>query len=246
MLLLYGQLFKTEMISYDLLLYLLSDSSFPSGSFCFSNGVEVLKSMGGHDEIKSYILDCLEMSAMELPFLCGAFHNSKDKGILSGLIRAYEVLNINDIKIESSEIQGKTFLSSVCKSFLRTRCDGIESSIALISDSPQYLPIVFGIFAKEIGLLETQACFLYLMTFLKNIVNASIRLDIMDSYLSQEFMLSQENVIADLITSYSTTIIPKPFTVLNFITENSLHQKNPSLDIYQGLHSTLNTKLFMS
>ena len=229
------------------LLYYLSDSAFPSGSFCFSNGVEVLKNIGNIEQLEPFIIDLLMQAASELPFVLVAYDNSEDTKVLMKLSRAFSILNINDSRLKSSLQQGKSYYMAVCKSFFLEEGHYIHTLKVLFDKGLQsFIPCIYGVFSKQIGLSKSDSLQLYLLTFLKNSINAAVRLDLMDAYYSQLFMLNQDKLIKQLVDLYIDFTVDPAFTIEEFLNEALVDQLNPSLDIFQGLHDNLNTKLFIN
>eukprot|EP00835_Amoeboradix_gromovi_P002265 NODE_124_length_18806_cov_0.323996.p9 type:complete len:231 gc:universal NODE_124_length_18806_cov_0.323996:13623-12931(-) len=226
------------------IMYYLSDSAFPSGGFCFSNGVEVMKNIGSIAELEPFIIDLLKQSGTELPFVSMAFDNSEKLAFLVELSYAYSILNINDVKLNSSRKQGKSYYLSVCKCFFKDSKHYIHTLRGEFDNGLHpYMPCIFGIFAKQYGLSKRDALFLFLLFFLKGVVNAAVRLDVMDAYHSQLFMVKQEPLIEELVAM----TLKSPDTSLSDLLDNpNVNQLNSALDIYQGLHVVLNTKLFMN
>ena len=229
-----------------MLLY-LTDTSFPCGSFCFSNGVETVKAFGNGQDIEKYITDLLIQTSSDLPFVLAAKHHKSSAVTLEILCEAYSVLNRCDYRLKASQQQGLSFYTAISKCFFTETSHDIHKIKELLGKQlASYNPIVFGICSSYLNLSNLQTCQFYLISFLKNTVAAAVRLDILDPYRAVAYMTNLTPFIAQLIEPMLDLSFNDIRDADIFIDNYPVHQVNPALDIYQGLHDVIGTKLFIS
>lgn len=208
-----------------LLLWQLADSAFPTGSFGHSGGLEAAVQMGavpGPSELEAYLHAALVQCGHSSLLLAIAAHTDPDR--LPDLDALADAFLINHVANRASRLQGQTFRAAA------ERCLGVS-----LPETPwNHQAPVFGGATRRLHLPLETAARLYLFLQLRCWISAAIRLGIIGPLhaqtLQHDFAPTLEQVLA---ASLQRSI-------------DDLTQTSPLLELWQGTHDRLYSRLFQS
>jgi urease accessory protein len=220
--------------SMNFLVWQLIDSSFPSGGFAHSSGLEasaqhghVSDGPGVHAFARQSLGQC---GRAALPLVTAAH---RQPGSITELDRLSDVFLSNPVANRASRAQGRALLSSVARSFQHVQFAPLEASIRNEGMAGHYAPLFGGIFnLLEVSTVDTQRAFLFIAA--RGISSAAVRLGIIGAYEAQA-------VQADL-APHIDTIIRRCGT----LAPDEIAQTAPLLDLFQSTHDRLYSRLFQS
>src|SRR5258707_11124719 len=229
--------------SDDWIVWQLIDSAFPTGGFAHSAGLEAAVQ---HAEIRnrSDLASFLESSLQQLgrsalPFVKAAFDKPD---LASDCDRLCEAFTTNHVANRASRLQGRAFLTAIDRIFPRagvkanaSKTDSKQSEPA----APSILPFfhfapVFGASLRRLGLPYETAAKMFFFNHLRGMLAAAVRLNItgpMEAQaLQQKLSAKTEQVIAGCAS----------------LSLEDIAQSAPLLDLWQGAHDRLYSRLFQS
>lgn len=214
------------------ILWQLSDSAFPSGSFSHSGGLEAVHQ---HLEVRSggdltfFLRSALAQSARsQVPFLNSAFENSESFQRIDWRLDAF---TSNHVANRASRRQGRAFLQGVQKTF---PSDSLDCLVAETETAPRHLATVFGAVCRCLGLGKTAAQNLFFFSQLRCWVSSAVRLGIVGPFEAQRIQAGMYGEIGRL---------QKKVYSLDY---HQAAQTFPLLDMLQGTHDRLYSRLFQS
>ncbi|CAI2165696.1 11066_t:CDS:2 [Funneliformis geosporum] len=238
----------------DWLLWQFADSALPTGGFIASSGLEVAIQTGyvkDTDSLSLFLSSSIENYAYSaLPFVTDSWQvlvpTSDEEVILENIIKLddlYEACTSNVITKRASKAQGVAMLTLFSKSFgeefgnNRKVGDKVVDRLKLEvrkENAFGHLPITFGLVSKCLGISLERAQQLFLFLFSRAALSAAVRLNIIGPYYSQR-MLSE-------CQTFVETSLKKTYN----IKADDAAQTSPILDILQGRHDKLYSRLFNS
>jgi urease accessory protein len=212
------------------LLWQLADSAFPAGSFGHSGGLEAAWQLGeipNRASFENYLLASLQqLSRAALPFVLAA-HREPDR--FDEFDQHCDVFLSNHIANRGSRQLGKSFLVASEQSFPSPALTLLRNNSAVGHFAP-----VFGNVARLLEIDSESAARLFTFVQLRGFIASAIRLGIIGPLEGQrlQFKLSPA---AEEVARTST----------RFTLEDIAHTA-PLLDLWQGAHDRLYSRLFQT
>ncbi|CAG8729941.1 13844_t:CDS:2 [Dentiscutata heterogama] len=252
----------------DWLLWQFADSALPTGGFVASAGLESATQAGHVTNIESLLLflsSSIENYAYSsLPFVTDTWWaveiESSDDEILNykendsmnvidkimekiiNLDDLYDAYTSNYVTKRASKAQGVAMLTLFTKSFAdndsKTKMKDLvieKFKLRVRKEiSCGHLPICFGLVTKCLGISLERTQHLYLFLFARAILSAAVRLNIIGPYYSQRLLTECQ------------VYVEKSLEKTCKLNSKAAVQTSPLLDILQGRHDKLYSRLFNS
>ncbi len=223
-----------------LLLLQVSNSSFPTGSFCHSYGFETLIFEGAVNSAASAEQWCRNW--LRFGVACGdgvavvsAFRRTlySDMEGLEKLVELTEALKIGRESREASAKTGTAFLKSCRDVFKIPELERLDASLKARNLRPHHA-VVFGVVGAGLGFTEQQTIETYLWSSLSNIVSVIGRL----------VPLGQTDI--QRILKDATSLIDQSSEIARSRDETRMCSMNAALDAASMRHERLRTRLCIS
>lgn len=221
--------------------YIFSDSSLPVGSFILSHGLEYKYSLGlvrTVTELKEFILEtCHNLQSSTWPFMAQTYKllDTSSNILMDIMLLDCEIDTFyccNSISFASSKISGTGYITCILKSGISSE-EWIKEyrRCILKEDTSGNFPISFAVMGYYLKLDLQELKFQLLLTTVKNLISAAVRLNIINSFTGLKMTLDFKDEIQTL------SLVKTPSRYCN---------TSPLLDIYQGRQEYLYSKLFHS
>ena len=215
-------------------IFQLADSTFPTGGFAHSGGLEAALQHGEiktADEFENFLSQALwQIGHGGLP-LVNAAYQAPEK--LSEWDQTNDVFLSNHVSNRGSRIQGRTFFSTCRRTFPNSLFDEIAKVAELESFYSHYAPLFGAIFrALEVDREMTQR--LHLQFALRTVVSAAVRLGIVGPYEAQRIQHKFAEVLTKVLESCGKLQV------------SDLAQTSPLIDLFQSNHDRLYSRLFQT
>jgi len=213
----------------DFLLWQLADSAFPTGGFTHSGGLEAAWYYGevtDANELESFVAASLwQFSQGSLPFMAATY---REPQTLIEFDQLCENFTLNHVANRASRAQGRALLLSAQRIF------GARG----LSDAPQplfcHLAPVFGVVMRSLNIEFGPACGLFVFSHLRNLIAAAVRLGIVGALQGQALQNRLAPRAQEMLTRCQNLRI------------DEIAQVSPLLDLWQGTHDNLYSRLFQS
>jgi urease accessory protein len=216
----------------DWLVLQLADSTFPSGGFAHSGGLEAAAGAGALDDegaLERWLHDALWQSGhTSVPFVASA-HAAPER--LGELDRAHDAALRNRVLNAASRSQGRAHLAACLRSL------GSERLVALAAEArrgPQHLAPVYGASLALLGLTREASVRLYLHGVVRGLVTAAVRLSLVGPAEGQRLHAALAHTLAAVANRCSD---------LDVSTQT---QTAPLHDLLAGGHELNDARLFAS
>lgn len=209
------------------LVWQLVDSAFPAGAFSHSGGLEAAWKNGAlahPGALRGYLEASLRQCTYSMLPLVRATH--REPARFQELDSLCDVWLSNHVANRASRLQGRAFWMAVSRSLLDD---------SLPAPEPGHLPAVFGFLLERLGVDEKTALRLFLFCQTRGWISAAVRLGLIGPLEAQ----SIQSGLATLAGNHASL----PF---DGDVEQSLVQTEPLLDIWQGTHDRIYSRLFQS
>ncbi|KAJ3324215.1 hypothetical protein HDV06_000254 [Boothiomyces sp. JEL0866] len=235
-------------MNQDYTLLLLSDSALPVGGFVCSSGLEAAIQTGNYRDLKFFIKQSLlSVNSSTVPFIKSTFECLKILDLkkqepsedelpkvidrILELDHKYDtMIGLNHISKRASLQQGIAYLSLSTKSFSFTNV----FKRALLKQEGGHLPICFTIVCSYFDLPLERIIYLYLFLQMRSIISSAIRLSLIGPYEGQQILFEEGTLIDHVMDIGSAD------------SEDEGYSTWPLLDIVQGCHDRLYTRIFNS
>lgn len=204
------------------ILWQLADSAFPAGSFGHSGGLEAawqLGEVGSREGFEDYCVASLQqLSRAALPFVLEA-HRSPERFV--ELDELCEVFLSNHVAKRASKGMGKSFAMAAAKAFSIEVAGG-------------HFGPVFGVVARMLEVERGAAARLFVFIQMRGTIASAVRLGILGPLEAQRLQFKL-GPLAEEVARES----------LDFTIADVAHTA-PLLDIWQGAHDRLYSRLFQT
>jgi urease accessory protein len=210
----------------------LVDSAFPTGGFAHSWGLEAAWHHGAvpdADALKAFLRGTiLQAGYASLPLMNAAFAAPSRLAELDALNDAFLT---NAVANRASRVQGRTLVATSVRVFPGPALTSIDNAASALA--AHVAPLAGALFrAMDLALETSQRILLYLAA--RGVLSAAVRLGIAGSYEAQRI---QADTSRDL-----DTVLERCAS----LDEGDLAQPAPLIDLWQGSHDRLYSRLFQS
>jgi urease accessory protein len=196
----------------------LADSAFPTGGFAHSGGLEAA-SQAGELDLARFARETIWQTAHgALPLLKAAFDNPAE---LSTYDARAEAFLVNHVANRASRTQGRAFLST---------CQRIFELAIPAAGLKLHLAPLFGAVSQRLHLDLADSQRVYLWTTVRGVLSAAVRLGLAGTLEAQATLASLDEPLNQALQA-----VPE-----------ALSQTAPLLDLLQGTHDRLYSRLFQS
>jgi urease accessory protein len=198
----------------------LADSAFPTGGFAHSGGLEAA-SQAGDVSLRCFAREAIWQAAQgALPLVKAAF----DGELALADARAESFL-VNHVANRASRTQGRAFLST---------CSRVFSIQLPTAGLKLHLAPLWGAACKELrlGLADSQR--IYLWTTVRGILSAAVRIGLAGTLEAQTLLAGLDQPLDEALNACGGLSL------------EDLAQTAPLLDLLQGTHDRLYSRLFQS
>lgn len=214
----------------DWLAWQVIDSAFPTGGFVHSFGLEAAWQHGevvGVDGLQRFLkASVLQAGHATLPLLNAGYRRPDDVGALD---RLADVFLVNVVANRASRVQGRTLVATVGRVWPSHEMETLRRGAAFSHVAP-----VSGVTFRVLGLPLPTAQRMALYSVSRGVLTAAVRLGIVGSYEAQ--------VLQHAAAPWMEQVASRcgDFDV------DDLAQTAPVIDILQGCHDRLYSRLFQS
>jgi urease accessory protein len=272
----------------DWMVWQLIDTSFPSGGFVHSGGLEVAAQAGvvfDNATLEQYVVEQLNQTANTTLKLMTSCYKALDKvhsQPFSMRLAAFEemdtlaqAMTTNHVANRASRSQGLALLSTAASCLAEKELTEYKRAIYFSSSSLYgHYPPVFGLVSRTLGLpLETaQRMFMFFM--LRTLISSAVRLNLAGPMEGQRMQVRCSKYAEFLLSSCDTkeetqqgsggfggdcrlsmksevdleaVTVPTESAnkqVLSLPPDHGFYQTSPLLDLVQGMHDRLQSRLF--
>jgi urease accessory protein len=213
-------------------LWQLADSAFPAGGFAHSGGLEAASQFGEvRDDatLLQFVRDSLGQAGRAALPLVNAAHT--DAGRLPELDALCDVFLSNAVANRASRVQGRAFLSACARTWRSRQLDDLADRRANLCG--HFAPI-FGASMTALGVAAPDAQRLFLHLTARGVLSAAVRLNIVGPYRAQQMQVACADDVERILAGCRE------------LTEKDLSQTAPLIDLLQGAHDRLYSRLFQS
>jgi urease accessory protein len=210
----------------------LVDSAFPSGGFAHSGGLEAALHQGefrGREGFRRFLLDSLWQAGRgSLPFANATFDSLASLAEADSLCDAFLS---NPVANRASRVQGRAFFSTCKRSIGADALRAVEERAHGLC---QHQAPLFGATLRTLGIERDVMQRLFIHFALRGVVSGAVRLGVIGPYEAQslqwEFAPELERIV----------------TACEDLSLDDVSQTAPLLDLLQGNHDRLYSRLFQS
>ncbi|KAK6534721.1 hypothetical protein TWF281_006023 [Arthrobotrys megalospora] len=234
---------------------LLADSALPIGSFAFSSGLESYishrtlrhplnpqkKPTPKTDLTRFLRLSLLSISTTTIPFITAAFQNPSTVLTLDD---TFDATTTCEVARRASISQGRALCSVWDKSFASSLLNNTNSTTEDTFPThhrPDHFGPSWGYITRLTGLQNTpeslyQVLFVFLFNHVKALLSAAVRLSLIGPYVAQQILASEE----------TRRLVDEAVERGKKISVDEAGQSVPTIDLWQGRHERLYTRIFNS
>ncbi len=222
------------METQDWICWQLVDSAFPSGGFAHSAGLEAALQSGevqGPQSLASFITaSLLQAGRAALPLVGAARDHPAQLAELDHLANAFLT---NHVANRASRAQGRALASAAHKIYHPTPAGTLRDSIEA-NHLPGHLAPVFGAITGLLAFSRRQAAAMYLFMTLRSLISAAVRLGIVGPLEAQRLQHQLSPHVQRMMQRFADTPL------------DMIAQTAPLIDVVQGMHDRLYSRLFQS
>ncbi|KAI8887412.1 urease accessory protein UreF [Backusella circina FSU 941] len=228
------------------LLYILTDSALPTGGFVASSGLEASFQAGLVDNtsLPAFVKSSTHNYACNTNCFVRAGYEAPDQEDPMAYLEEYDgicdaVMAANTVARRASLAQGMAMLTLYLKCFSENSEYDIQTIKAwkkLIRGEKVdgHFAICFGLICRYLNVDLDNTLHLWLYLFTRTIYSSGVRLNVVGPYEAQRLLMQSRKPIEDILKE------TKELSV------DDCCQTNPLLDVCQGMHDRLYSRLFNS
>ena len=227
---------------HDVLVWQLVDSAFPTGAFAHSLGLESAWQHGeveSRDDLQAFTEAAVLQAASGVLPLVNAAYREPDR--LAEWDALHDAFLTNAVANRASRVQGRTLIASAVRIWPCAALDGLH---ALVASTPHAQPPtpklcahvapLTGVVFRALGVPRETAQRIVLYGAARGVLSAAVRLGVTGSYDAQRLQSAVGFWSAGVAARYADT------------DEHDLAQTAPIIDVLQGAHDRLYSRLFQS
>ena len=216
----------------DWLAWQVVDSAFPVGTFAHSWGLEAAWHAGQVDDdaaLRRFLTETIRQTGWGVLPLAAAAHREPER--LEELDALNEAFLTNAVANRASRVQGRTLAATAARVWPSPAAAALE---ARVRRGRAHVAPVSGVVFRTIGLPRETAGKAVLYSAARGVLAAAVRLGIVGSYRAQQM---QHEAEACLDATLETCAELEP---------EAICQTAPIVDLLQGAHDRLYSRLFQS
>jgi len=216
----------------DVLVWQLVDSAFPTGAFAHSLGLESAWQHGeveSRDDLQAFTEAAVLQAASGALPLVNAAYREPDR--LAEWDALHDAFLTNAVANRASRVQGRTLVASAARIWPSPALARIQSAVA--STCAHVAPLT-GVVFRALGVPRETAQRIVLYGAARGVLSAAVRLGVTGSYDAQRLQSAVGLWSAGVAARYAD------------IDEHDLAQTAPIVDVLQGAHDRLYSRLFQS
>ncbi|TPX35115.1 hypothetical protein SmJEL517_g02459 [Synchytrium microbalum] len=237
------------MIDSDPIIWMLADSALPTGGFVASAALEVAvqtKHITNNASLMEFLTSNIKTYGHSAGIIMvsafDAITTTVDEDLtLSQLVKIdsfYDACTTNHIAKRASKTQGSAYLTLLSKSFEGRRL-GLDvftkyKNYVRIGKTSGHLPVCFALACKELSLSSDKALHLFLFLHARSMVSAAVRLNQIGPYQGQSILFDLQPHVQQTCKQVENKTL------------DDVHNSAPLIDILQGMHDNLYSRLFNS
>ncbi|KAI8893912.1 hypothetical protein BC833DRAFT_556465 [Globomyces pollinis-pini] len=249
-----------DAFSIDWILLQLADSALPTGGFVASGGLEAYVQTNHMVSLDQFITNSLSsMAFSNIPFIRSTWIalENRDLNEIVEIDRRYNaLLGSNHVNKRASCAQGVAYLTLITKSFPKVELLDFITDFKLLIRANKtlgHLAICFTVACYSLGLDCGKVEFLFLFLHVRAVVSSAIRMSLIGPYEGQQVIFDSKSKVGTILKLVNNKLLKPilPETDLEALlmgegVEELAVSTSPLLDIVQGSHDRLYTRIFNS
>jgi urease accessory protein len=224
----------------------LSDSALPVGGFVASGGLESALQILNIKDVERFLEDSLHTLAYSsIPLIRSVYSTMNDAqgsmdivGEIMELDKEYDAfVRTNHVNRRASVTQGVAYLTLISKSFPDSKLIDFvvdyKMQVRKLA-TPGHLPLCFALACISLEIKCEDAEFMFLFLHVRSIVSSAVRMSMVGPYEGQSLIFKAQERVREALQAVKGQ------------TMRDIYQTHPIIDILQGSHDRLYTRIFNS